>query len=124
MINVTFDADIIKTPQFEEQLKAIIAEFNAHKSTAAKTAADRGTKLKQTPMLSMMHEGKFTFDFIMSEFPKIAEKESKLPSSQREVIKSLVFNAAQRTVILEKAERARKIEEKANERVEQEEKAQ
>ena len=63
-----------------------------------------------------MREKKFTFDFIMSEFPKIADKKSTLPSSQRDIIGSIVFNAARRTVIMQQAECARKIEEKTNEK--------
>lgn len=112
MQKVTFDAEVTKAPQFEEQLKGIIAEFETEYSNAAQ----RNSSLKATPLLNLMREKKFTFDFIMSEFPKIADKKSTLPSSQRDIIGSIVFNAAQRTVIMQQAERARKIEGKANEK--------
>lgn len=116
MQKVTFDAEVTKAPQFEEQLKGIIAEFETEYSKAAHNAAQRNSSLKATPLLNLMREKKFTFDFIMSEFPKIADKKSTLPSSQRDIIGSIVFNAAQRTVIMQQAERARKIEEQANEK--------
>lgn len=121
MTNVTFDADITKDPMFAQQLNGIIAEFETERDKAAKAAKEHGNKLKASPLLHLMDGGKFNADFIMAEFPKIANKTSTLPSSQREVIGSLVFNAAKRTVLLKQAERARKIEERANERVAKEE---
>ena len=68
-----------------------------------------------------MNEGKLNADYIKSEFPNIVAKKSSLPSSQREVIGSIVFNAAKRTVLLKQAERAQRIEEKANAKVAEEE---
>lgn len=123
MINVTFDAEITKDPQFEQQLKGIIAEFENEYNKAKQAAKDKGRRLKTSPLLNLMQQGKFTYDFIMSEFPMVADKTSTLPSSQRDIIGSVVFNAAKRTVILKQAERARQIEEKANARVSQEEAA-
>jgi len=121
MTNVTFDADITKDQMFAQQLNGIIAEFETERNKAAKAAKEHGNKLKASPLLNLMEGGKFNADFIMAEFPKIANKTSTLPSSQREVIGSLVFNAAKRTVLLKQAERARKIEKRANERVAAEE---
>lgn len=121
MTNVTFDADITKDPMFAQQLNGIIAEFETERNKAVKAAKEHGNKLKASPLLNLMEGGKFNADFIMAEFPKIANKTSTLPSSQREVIGSLVFNAAKRTVLLKQAERARKIEKRANERVAAEE---
>ncbi len=121
MINVTFDAEITKDPQFEQQLKGIIAEFETERKKAEEAAYKHGNRLKASPLLNLMQQGKFTYDFIMSEFPRVADKTSTLPSSQRDIIGSVVFNAAKRTVIVKQAERARQIEEKANARVAQEE---
>lgn len=69
----------------------------------------------------LLREGKFTVEFLKAEFPKISEKTSSLPSGQRDVIASIVFAAAKRTVLLKHAERAQKAAEKANARVEAEE---
>lgn len=117
MINVTFDAEITKDPQFEQQLNGIIAEFETECNKAKQAAKDRGRKLKASPLLNLMSDGKFNADFILSEFPKVADKTSTLPASQREIIGSIVFNAAKRAVLLKQANRARKIEGKANERI-------
>ena len=121
MVNVTFDAEVTKDPVFETQLNGIIAEFERERRKAEAKAKEHGNKLKSSQLLRLMNDGKFNAAFIMAEFPKIANKTSTLPSSQREVIGSLVFNAAKRTVLLKQAERARKIEERANERVAAEE---
>lgn len=123
MINVTFDAEITKTPQFEQQLKRIIAEIESGHRKTKQAASDQGRRLKASPLLNLMRQGKFTYGFIMSEFPRVADKTSTLPSSQRDIIGSLVFNAAKRTVMLQQAERARQIEEKANARAAKEEEA-
>ena len=121
MVNVTFDAEITKDPVFERELNGIIAEFNAERSKAEKAASGRNRKLKSSPLLRLKDEGKFNAAFILSEFPKIADKTSALPSNQRDIISSIVFNAAKRTVLLKQAERARKIEEKANAKLQAEE---
>ncbi len=120
---VTFYAEIAKDPQFEQHLKGIIAEFETEYNKAKQAAKDKGRRLKASPLLNLMQQGKFTYDFIMSEFPRVVDKTSTLPSSQRGIIGSVVFNAAKRTVILKQAERARQIDEKANARVAQEEAA-
>ena len=114
MEQVTFDAEITKNPQFEEQLKGIISELEKKYLEAREAATKHGRKLKSSPLITMITERKLTYGFIMQEFPKVAEKKSTMPASQREIIASLVFNAAQRTAIMEQAERARRIEQKAN----------
>lgn len=121
MTNVVLEQGLTEDPKFTEQLNGIIAEFETERNKAAKAAKEHGNRLKASPLLNLMEGGKFNADFIMAEFPKIANKTSTLPSSQREVIGSLVFNAAKRTVLLKQAERARKIEKRANERVAAEE---
>ena len=118
MQHVTFDAEIAKDPKFDEQLQGIIAEIEeVHKKNVEKYGAAR---LKATPLLNLMKQGRLTVDFLKAEFPKVANKQSQLPSSQRDIVSSIVFNAAQRTVLLKRAERARRIEEKANANVEAE----
>ena len=121
MVNVTFDAEITKDPAFDIQLNGIIAEFENEKKQAEAKAKEHGRKLKSSALLTLMNEGKLNADYIKSEFPNIVAKKSSLPSSQREVIGSIVFNAAKRTVLLKQAERARRIEEKANAKVAKEE---
>lgn len=120
MVNVTFDAEITKDPAFDIQLNGIIAEFENEKKQAEAKAKEHGRKLKSSALLTLMNEGKLNADYIKSEFPNIVAKKSSLPSSQREVIGSIVFNAAKRTVLLKQAERARRIEEKANAKVAEE----
>lgn len=121
MVNVTFDAEITKDPAFDIQLNGIIAEFENEKKQAEAKAKEHRRKLKSSALLTLMNEGKLDADYIKSEFPNIVAKKSSLPSSQREVIGSIVFNAAKRTVLLKQAERARRIEEKANAKVAEEE---
>ena len=121
MVNVTFDAEITKDPAFDIQLNGIIAEFENEKKQAEAKAKEHGRKLKSSALLTLMNEGKLNADYIKSEFPNIVAKKSSLPSSQREVIGSIVFKAAKRTVLLKQAERARRIEEKANAKVAEEE---
>lgn len=123
MKKVTFDAETTKDPQFKQQLKRIIAEFESEYRKAMQNAHANGRSLKASPLQNLMKQGKLTPDFIMSEFPRIADKKSTLPSSQRDIIGTLVYNAAKRTVMAKQAERARQIEEKANERVAQEDDA-
>lgn len=121
MVNVTFDAEVTKDPVFDIQLNGIIAEFENEKKQAETKAREHGRKLKSSALLTLMNEGKLNADYIKSEFPNIAAKKSSLPSNQREVIGSIVFNAAKRTVLLKQAERAQRIEEKANAKVAEEE---
>ena len=121
MVNVTFDAEVTKEPVFETQLNGIIAEFKNERKKAEAKAKEHGNKLKSSPLLRLMDDGKFNAAFILSEFQKVADKTSTLPSSQREIIGSIVYNAAKRTVLLKQVERARKIEEKANTKVRVEE---
>lgn len=63
-----------------------------------------------------MDEGNLSLSFILSEFPKIANKESQLSRGQRDVVANIVFEAARRVVFLNQQERARKAAEKANEK--------
>ena len=121
MVNVTFDAEITKDPAFDIQVNGIIAEFENEKKQAEAKAKEYRRKLKSSALLTLMNEGKLNADYIKSEFPNIVAKKSSLPSSQREVIGSIVFNAAKRTVLLKRAERAQRIEEKANAKVAEEE---
>ena len=121
MVNVTFDAEITKDPAFDIQLNGIIAEFENEKKQAEAKAKEHRRKLKSSALLTLMNEGKLNADYIKSEFPNIVAKKSSLPSSQRGVIGSIVFNAAKRTVLLKQAERAQRIEEKANAKVAEEE---
>lgn len=119
MQNVVYNAEIAKDPKFDEQLQGIIAEQEEmHRKNVEKYGAEN---LKATPLTTLMKQGKLTLEFLKAEFPKIANKESKLPASQREIVSTIIFNAAQRTVLLKRAERAQRIEEKANARVAAEE---
>lgn len=111
MQNVIIDEGMTKDPRFDEQLQALIAEYE-DEVKKAEAKAPKG--LKENPLTRLMKEGKFTVDYLKAEFPKIAAKSSSLPSSQREIIASTVITAAKRTVLIKQAERARKIEEKAN----------
>lgn len=116
MINVTIDADMTNTPQFKEQMRGIIAELKKAHKDAFMNAQDRGHGLKASPLANLIMQGNLTYEYLMDEFPKIAKKESRLPRAYRDVIGSIVYNAAQRTVIMRQAERAEKIKEKANAR--------
>ena len=119
MINVTFDAEIAKDPKFDIQLSEVIEEIKAERRKAIEKYG--ANKLKATPIGRMIDAGELTVEFLKAEFPKVANKQSSLSSAKRDIVGQLVFNAAQRTVLLKQAERARKIEEKANARVEAEE---
>lgn len=119
MQNVVVSKEIAKDPKFDEQLQGVIDEQQELHRKAAETYG--AGNLKKTPLTNLMEQGKLTVAFLKAEFPKITNKESQLPASQREIISQIVFNAAQRTVLLKHAERARKIEEKANARVAAEE---
>ena len=121
MTNVVLEQGLTEDPKFTEQLNGIIGEFNKELEQEKKAAKEKGRELKASPLLNLMEQKKLTADFIRSEFQKICDKKSELPASQREVIKSIVFNAAQRAVILKNAERAEKIAEKANEKVAEQE---
>lgn len=113
----------IKDPKFVETLQSVIAEVENERKSREKTAGSHGNRLKSTPLLRILEEGKLNTDFLFSEFEKIANKESSLPAGQRKVVRDIVLVAARRTVLIKQAERARKIEAKANARVEAEEKA-
>lgn len=119
MQNVVYNAEIAKDPKFDEQLQGIIAEIAEQRKK--QTAEFGAANLKADPLGNLLKQGRLTVDFLKAEFPKIANKESQLPSSQRSIVSQLVFNAAQRTVLLKRAERAERIAEKANARVAAEE---
>lgn len=110
MENFVFDAQIAEDPKFDEQLRALINE----KEKEYKKLRMDGSKVKASPLTRLIEEGKLTVEFLKGEFPKIANKKSALPASKREVISYLVFNAAQRTVLMKRAEREKTALEKAN----------
>ena len=112
-----------KDPKFVETLQSVITEVESERKNHEETAGRHGNRLKTTPLLRLMEEGKLNTAFLFSEFEKIANKESNLPAGQRKVVRDIVLVAARRTVLIKQEERARKIEAKANARVEAEEKA-
>lgn len=114
MQNKTISADVIKNPHFETELKAILAENEQAKKAAEEDARKKHGLLKASPLYNLMRDGKLTPEFVKAEFPKIANKESQLSSSQRQVISLLVFAAAERAVAKQQREHARKVAEKAN----------
>jgi len=119
MKKVTFDAEIAKDPKFDIQLTAIIEEIKAdHAANVKKYGAKN---LKANPLSRMIEAGELTVEFLKAEFPKVANKQSSLSASKRELVAAIVYNAAQRTVLLKREERAQRIAEKANERVAAEE---
>lgn len=117
-MNVQVNEEVTKDPVFLAQVDGIIAELTAAKEKAERES-ERG--LKSSPLLKLMNEGKFTRAFILAEFPKVAAKQSTLPAGQRDIVGSVVFQAAQRTVIFKNAQRAEEIARKANARVAAEE---
>ena len=117
-VTINNPAEIAKDPLFDSQLVAIIEEV---KEQNRKTQAEAKTDLKANPFIRLQEDGKLTLEFIKAEFPKITNKQSDLSAGKRDTISRLVFNAAQRTVLLKRAERAQRIAEKANARVAAEE---
>ena len=111
--NVVIAPGTIEDPKFDTQLLGVIEDY---KASYKKKQAEVG-ELKATPFSRLWHEGRLT----LPEFQKIANKTSDLPKSRRDLIGSLVFEAAKRTVLIKQAERAQRIAEKANARVEAEE---
>lgn len=111
MNDFVYDANIAEDPSFDEQLKDLIREVE-EKYKKVKEGAKTG--IKASPIVRLKEEGLLTIEFIKAEFPKIANKQSSLPKGKRDAIDWLVFNAAQRTVLIKRAKREREILEKAN----------
>ena len=109
MVNVEIDARILEDKKFNTQVENIITE-------ARRNVHIGGAQLKSSPVIRLMDEGNLSLSFILSEFPKIANKESQLSRGQRDVVANIVFEAARRVVFLNQQERARKAAEKANEK--------
>ena len=114
MVNVEIDARILEDKKFNTQVENIITETRE----ARRNVQIGGAQLKSSPVIRLMDEGNLSLSFILSEFPKIANKESRLPRGQRDVVANIVFEAARRVVFLNQQERARKAAEKANEKAE------
>lgn len=112
MVNVEIDARILEDKKFNTQVENIITETRE----ARRNVQIGGAQLNSSPVIRLMDEGNFSLSFILSEFPKIANKESQLPRGQRDVVANIVFEAARRVVFLNQQERARKAAEKANEK--------
>lgn len=113
MVNVEIDARILEDKKFNTQVENIITETREARRNVQIVG---GAQLKSSPVIRLMDEGNFSLSFILSEFPKIANKESQLPRGQRDVVANIVFEAARRVVFLNQQERARKAAEKANEK--------
>lgn len=112
MVNVEIDARILEDKKFNTQVENIITETRE----ARRNVQIGGAQLKSSPVIRLMDEGNLSLSFILSEFPKIANKESQLSRGQRDVVANIVFEAARRVVFLNQQERARKAAEKANEK--------
>ena len=96
MVNVEIDARILEDKKFNTQVENIITETRE----ARRNVQIGGAQLKSSPVIRLM----------------IANKESRLPRGQRDVVANIVFEAARRVVFLNQQERARKAAEKANEK--------
>lgn len=112
MVNVEIDVRILEDKKFNTQVENIITETRG----ARRNVQIGGAQLKSSPVIRLMDEGNLSLSFILSEFPKIANKESQLSRGQRDVVANIVFEAARRVVFLNQQERARKAAEKANEK--------
>ena len=112
MVNVEIDARILEDKKFNTQVENIITETRE----ARRNVQIGGAQLKSSPVIRLMYEVNLSLSFILSEFPKIANKESQLSRGQRDVVANIVFEAARRVVSLNQQERARKAAEKANEK--------
>lgn len=111
MIKVQITDEFMAKEAFKENLKAILADFVKQVKKDEKEAAEKGLRMRKNPALSLYEEGKFTYDFIVSEFEPIVNKKSQLTSGKREVILQIVFAAARKTVEDEQAaEQIAKIE--------------
>ena len=96
MVNVEIDARILEDKKFNTQVENIITETRE----ARRNVQIGGAQLKSSPVIRLMDEGNLSLSFILSEFPKIANKESRLPRGQRDVVANIVFEAARRVVFL------------------------
>lgn len=112
MINVELDARILEDQKFNAQVEDRINEFREIREKARM----EGRQLKASPTLRLLESGRLKLSFILSEFPKIASKESQLPRGERDAIANIVFEAARRVVLLNQQERAQKTAQKANDK--------
>lgn len=96
MVNVEIDARILEDKKFNTQVENIITETRE----ARRNVQIGGAQLKSSPVIRLMDEGNLSLSFILSEFPKIANKESQLSRGQRDVVANIVFEAARRVVFL------------------------
>lgn len=110
MINVELDARILEDQRFSVQIEERIAEIKE----VHNKACIEGKLIKSSPLFRLLKDGKLTLSFILSEFPKIANKESRLPRGERDIIANIVFESARRVVFLNQQERAQKAAQKAN----------
>ncbi len=108
MINVELDAQILEDQKFNAQVEDRINEFREVREKARTECR----QLKASPTLRLLESGRLKLNFILSEFPKIANKESQLPRGERDAIANIIFEAARRVVILNQQERAQKANDK------------
>lgn len=87
MVNVEIDARILEDKKFNTQVENIITETRE----ARRNVQIGGAQLKSSPVIRLMDEGNLSLSFILSEFPKIANKESRLPRGQRDVVANIVL---------------------------------
>lgn len=120
---VEFNTEVTKDPEFGTQLNGVIAELTQGLKKRRMEVAEQGSRLKRSPLGNMIDEGKLTPAFLLSEFPKVSNKQSSLPAAQREIVAAIIFNAAERTVLLKRERRAQAIADKANARAAEEEAA-
>lgn len=113
MIKANLDAAFMGKDTFRANVEAIISEYEKNVKTL-EASLKQGERLKSSPALSLRSEGKFNLTFFLAEFEKIANKQSKLPRQQREVICQIIFDAARRTVVEEqKAKQIAELEAQA-----------
>lgn len=84
--------DIIKDDKFNEFLGYEIEAYNK------RPAPEEGRRYRRTPYDSLKDSGKFNVIGIREEFVRVANLESKLPTTQRNAVTALVFRVAQTVV--------------------------
>lgn len=113
MIKANLDAAFMGKDTFRANVEAIISEYKKNVKTL-EASLKQGERLKSSPALKLREEGKLNLTFFLAEFEKIANKQSKLPRGQREVICQIIFDAARRTVVEEqKAKQIAELEAQA-----------
>lgn len=93
--------DVLREEKFSKFLGFEIEAYNR------RPIPQEGLRYRRTPYDSLKDAGLFTVEAVISEFVKIANLESTLPRSQREVIAELVFRVAQLVVDSKAKEEAR-----------------